>query len=153
MKNNNLVAVYINGVWESAEDTPDGSVNIYEVGTIVEIKRDLCEKFINDLEDSGEYDNYFCPEMYSHPNWNGRINYLTNQKEEVESEEESEKESEDNKKHIEHIINVLNFLEVDGETMEYIIEKTGMTNQMLRQLVLKADQNDTLLLLQEKKNI
>lgn len=28
---------------------------------------------------------------------------------------------------------------VDGETMEYIIERVGMTNQMLRQLIMKND--------------
>ena len=39
---------------------------------------------------------------------------------------------------------------VDGETMEYILERVGMTDQMLRQLVMSNPQSDTIDLLNEK---
>ena len=39
---------------------------------------------------------------------------------------------------VETIIDILKHMDVDGETMEYILEKTGMKGQMLRQLFLKA---------------
>ena len=37
---------------------------------------------------------------------------------------------------VERIISLLNEIEVDGETMQYIIEKVGMEEQMLKQLIL-----------------
>ena len=40
-------------------------------------------------------------------------------------------------------------VEVDGETMQYIIEKVGMEYQMLRQLVLSNSVNCTVTLLNE----
>ena len=46
------------------------------------------------------------------------------------------------------IINALK--EVDGETMEHIIREVGMEDQMLRQLVMKANSNDVYNLLSEK---
>jgi hypothetical protein len=39
---------------------------------------------------------------------------------------------------VETIIDILKHMDVDGETMEYILDKTGMKGQMLRQLFLKA---------------
>ena len=39
---------------------------------------------------------------------------------------------------------------VDGETMQYIIEKLGMNDQMLRQLVMSNPYTDTTDLLEEK---
>ena len=39
---------------------------------------------------------------------------------------------------VEEVIEMLMHMDVDGETMEYILEKTGMKGQMLRQLFLKA---------------
>jgi len=39
---------------------------------------------------------------------------------------------------------------VDGETMQYILEKVGMTDQMLRQLVMNNPYTDTSDLLDEK---
>jgi hypothetical protein len=35
-----------------------------------------------------------------------------------------------------NIINLCKDIDIDGETTEYILEKIGMTNQMLRQLVM-----------------
>jgi hypothetical protein len=37
---------------------------------------------------------------------------------------------------VETIISLLNEIEVDGETMQYIIEKVNMHEQMLKQLIL-----------------
>jgi len=37
---------------------------------------------------------------------------------------------------VETIIDILKHMEVDGETMEYIIRKVGMEDQMLRQLIM-----------------
>jgi hypothetical protein len=37
---------------------------------------------------------------------------------------------------VETIISLLNEIEVDGETMQHIIEKVGMHEQMLKQLIL-----------------
>jgi hypothetical protein len=42
---------------------------------------------------------------------------------------------------VEEIIGMLKHMGVDGETMEYILEQTGMKTQMLRQLLLKADKD------------
>ena len=41
-------------------------------------------------------------------------------------------------------------IDIDGETMQYIIEKLGMDNQMLRQLVLTKPKTQTEELLNEK---
>ena len=48
------------------------------------------------------------------------------------------------------IINKLKDLEIDGETMEYILWSIGMEDQMLRQLVLNASWNDLNHLIEEK---
>ena len=37
---------------------------------------------------------------------------------------------------VEEVISMLIHMEVDGETMQYILEKVGMEDQMLRQLVM-----------------
>ena len=39
---------------------------------------------------------------------------------------------------VEEVIEMLKHMDVDGETMEYILDQTGMKGQMLRQLFLKA---------------
>jgi hypothetical protein len=39
---------------------------------------------------------------------------------------------------VESIIAQLNAIEVDGETMQYILKKVGMDSQMLRQLIMAA---------------
>ena len=51
---------------------------------------------------------------------------------------------------VEEIISMLKHINVDGETMQYIIEKVGMTDQMLRQLVMTSPYTDTSDLLEEK---
>ena len=37
---------------------------------------------------------------------------------------------------VETIIDMLNHINVDGETMQYILENVGMEDQMLRQLMM-----------------
>jgi hypothetical protein len=40
---------------------------------------------------------------------------------------------------VQNIIDKLKFIQVDGETMQYILEKVGMEDQMLKQLISTAD--------------
>jgi hypothetical protein len=54
---------------------------------------------------------------------------------------------------VEDIIQKLKGIDVDGETMQYIIEQVGMTDQMLRQLVMSNPESDTKDLLEEKIGI
>ena len=52
---------------------------------------------------------------------------------------------------IELLIQQLINLQVDGETMQYILQKTGMEDQMLRQLIMNSSETDTKDLLEEKR--
>ena len=52
-----------------------------------------------------------------------------------------------------NIIKLCKDIDIDGETMEYILEKVAMTNQMLRQLVMNNPQSDIMDLLLEKVEI
>jgi hypothetical protein len=49
-----------------------------------------------------------------------------------------------------HIIEHLNAIDVDGETMQYIIEKTGMRMQMLYQLTMSATESEIDVVLAER---
>lgn len=51
---------------------------------------------------------------------------------------------------VEEIISMLKHIDVDGETMQYILQQVGMEEQMLRQLVLTSPYTDTSDLLEEK---
>jgi hypothetical protein len=58
---------------------------------------------------------------------------------------------------VEQIINMLKFLTyegdcVDGETMQYILEKVGMDWQMLRQLILTMPLEQVEYLVEERKD-
>jgi len=48
------------------------------------------------------------------------------------------------------VISTLQSIDVDGETMELIIWKLGMEDQMLRQLYLKASDYDVMMLMDER---
>ena len=50
------------------------------------------------------------------------------------------KESNYNELMVNDIINKLRIIDVDGETMQYILDKVGMSDQMLKQLISTADQ-------------
>ena len=52
--------------------------------------------------------------------------------------------------HAEAVISRLKAIDVDGETMQYILEKVGMEYQMHRQLIMTAPADETLHLLEEK---
>ena len=54
---------------------------------------------------------------------------------------------------VKDIIAKLKVIDVDGETMEYILEQVGMAEQMLRQLVMSNPESDTKDLLEEKRMI
>lgn len=58
--------------------------------------------------------------------------------------------SEHNEDRINYIIEMLSEMDVDGETMQYIIEQVGMEDQMLRQLVMRSDPKRLLDLTKEK---
>ena len=55
-----------------------------------------------------------------------------------------------NSKEINDIIERLKAIDVDGEQMEFILEKVGMTDQMHRQLIMNNPESDTKDLLEEK---
>ena len=50
-----------------------------------------------------------------------------------------------NNPNIELVIAVLNGINVDGESMQYIIEKVGMTDQMKSQLGIEAEMPDAVI--------
>ena len=54
---------------------------------------------------------------------------------------------------VETIVDILKHMDVDGETMEFILQKVGMEQQMLRQLFLKADTESLVGLFMEWKNV
>ena len=56
----------------------------------------------------------------------------------------------DNKSRIHFIIQTLNEMDVDVETMQYIIEQVGMNDQMLRQLIMSNPESDVKDILNEK---
>ena len=51
---------------------------------------------------------------------------------------------------VEEIIHKLKEMDVDGETLQYIIAKVGMDDQMLRQLIMTLPLEQTLQLAQER---
>ena len=51
------------------------------------------------------------------------------------------------------IIDRLNHIEVDGETMEFILKETCMKEQMLRQLVLSCPEEQLMDLISERKEL
>jgi hypothetical protein len=51
------------------------------------------------------------------------------------------------------IVEQLKTMEVDGETMQYILNKVGMDDQMHRQLVMTIPTEKTLELLKEKREL
>jgi hypothetical protein len=51
---------------------------------------------------------------------------------------------------VDAVIDYLKAMDVDGETMEYIIKEVGMKPQMLRQLIMSSPAKDTRELFEEK---
>ena len=54
---------------------------------------------------------------------------------------------------IEDIIKELKFLEVDGETTQHILSKTGMEDQMLRQLIMSQPIDEIKHLIEEREDL
>ena len=54
---------------------------------------------------------------------------------------------------VETIIDMLKHIDVDGETMQHIIEEVGMNDQMLRQLIMSNPESETKDYLEEKITI
>ena len=54
---------------------------------------------------------------------------------------------------VEEVIDMLKYINVDGETMEYIIEKVHMKEQMLRQLIMSSPVKDVRELFEERVSI
>ena len=61
--------------------------------------------------------------------------------------------SEQNEAKVQNIIKMLNEINVDGETMEYILNQVGMEQQMLRQLIMSSPIEWSVRLLNEKVNL
>jgi hypothetical protein len=51
------------------------------------------------------------------------------------------------------IIELCNDIEIDGETMEYVLRSIGMEEQMLRQLIMSSPIEWSIRLLNEKINL
>ena len=52
---------------------------------------------------------------------------------------------------VEEVISMLIHMEIDGETMQYIIQKVGLEDQMLRQLLMISDSTYLNDLMEERK--
>ena len=52
---------------------------------------------------------------------------------------------------VERIISDLSHIEVDGETMQYILERVGMEDQMLRQLMMSQPIEEVDYMFKERK--
>ena len=55
-----------------------------------------------------------------------------------------------NKTYVNDIINKLQMIDVDGETMQYILKKVGMEEQMLRQLVMSLPMSEVKEIFEER---
>ena len=53
----------------------------------------------------------------------------------------------------EEIVSMLRHMDVDGETMQYIIKSVGMEDQMLRQLMLSLPFGDVEYVWEERRNL
>lgn len=54
---------------------------------------------------------------------------------------------------VDKVIDLLNEIEVDGETMQYILKNTGMEWQMLRQLMLTRPKSQIQYLIEERDDL
>ena len=54
---------------------------------------------------------------------------------------------------VQTVIDILNEIEVDGETMQHILKETGMEWQMLRQLMLTMSIEQVEYLIEERKDL
>ena len=54
---------------------------------------------------------------------------------------------------VEEVIGMLKYIDVDGETMQFILDKVGMENQMLRQLVMSQPIGEVEYMFEERKQL
>ena len=59
----------------------------------------------------------------------------------------------ENPQRVKLVIDVLKDIEVDGETMQYILSETGMEWQMLRQLIMTLPLEQVEYLIEERKDL
>lgn len=76
-KLNQLVNVFVDGTWDCSHEDKIGKspVVVYSKGKHVQMLASQYDAFIDNLEEI-KYDCYFCPELYSHPQWNGEVIYM-----------------------------------------------------------------------------
>jgi hypothetical protein len=72
------IQVWVNGDWDCSIDEWR-SVIVFDKGTVHEMKESDYDNFINQLEEDG-FDCYFCPQLFSHPEWNGEIEYVDSER-------------------------------------------------------------------------
>jgi hypothetical protein len=122
-----------------------GVANKFEGSNGEEIKMkpsdlEIIERASNDVELALDLNDGMCIE----DNWYGLF-----KEPEVVAPTNSYKAPQDNQV-VQEIIAKLKAIDVDGETMQYIIEQVGMSDQMLRQLIMSNPESDTKDLLEEK---
>jgi len=54
---------------------------------------------------------------------------------------------------VQNIIDKLKFIQVDGETMQYILQKVGMEDQMLKQLVMSQPIEEVRYMIEEREEL
>ena len=54
---------------------------------------------------------------------------------------------------VKKVIEQLKSIDIDGETMQYILKRVGMEDQMLRQLIMSATMDDVFCLVEEKNGL
>ena len=54
---------------------------------------------------------------------------------------------------VNQVINILREMEVDGETMQYILEKVGMEDQMLKQLIMSQPIEEVRYMFEEREEL
>jgi hypothetical protein len=125
-----------------------GVTNKFEGSNGEEIKINLSdleiiERASNDVELALDLNDGMCIE----DNWYELFN-----EPEVVEPTNSYKALQDNQV-VKEIIAKLRAIDVDGETMQYIIEQVGMSDQMSRQLIMSNPESNTKDLLEEKINL
>jgi len=68
-----LIDIYVNGEWDTSLELHK-EVVVYNKGMVYQMDQSLYEGFIDQLENWG-FDCYLCPQLFSHPEWNGIIKY------------------------------------------------------------------------------
>lgn len=69
-----MIDVYVDGNWNTFLDSSAKHVTVFDKGKHYQMDEGVYGNFIDELEEKG-YDCYFCPQLFSHPEWNGIIKY------------------------------------------------------------------------------